>query len=117
MRIAKYISNSGVCSRREAEKLIKDGEVYINKVLCKKPNVNVGLEDQKKVKKKIIKFNKYIRVWKLYKPIKVICSNRDPQKRTTIFDFDTSFSLKVSHSRMCNLSNLLSGKQEMLIIS
>ena len=31
MRIAKYISNSGVCSRREAEKLIKDGEVYINK--------------------------------------------------------------------------------------
>ena len=32
------------------------------------------------------KFNKYIRVWKLYKPIKVICSNRDLQKRTTIFD-------------------------------
>jgi len=86
MRIAKYISNSGVCSRREAEKLIKDGEVYINKVLCKKPNVNVDLEDEIKVKKKIIKFNKYIRVWKLYKPIKVICSNRDLQKRTTIFD-------------------------------
>ena len=28
-RIAKYISNAGVCSRREAEKLIVQKKVYI----------------------------------------------------------------------------------------
>ena len=41
MRIAKFISHSGYCSRREAERLILDGKVYINDTLCDKPNINV----------------------------------------------------------------------------
>ena len=34
MRIAKYISNAGFCSRREAEKLIQKKIVKINDILC-----------------------------------------------------------------------------------
>ena len=30
IRINKYISNSGICSRREADKLILAGRVYVN---------------------------------------------------------------------------------------
>lgn len=30
MRIQKYISQSGICSRREAEKKILEGAVYVN---------------------------------------------------------------------------------------
>jgi 16S rRNA uridine-516 pseudouridylate synthase and related pseudouridylate synthases len=41
MRIAKYISNSGYCSRRKAEKLIIEGKVYINDNLCDKPGTIV----------------------------------------------------------------------------
>jgi len=86
MRIAKYISNAGYCSRRDAEKLILNGKVYINSVLCNKPNINVNINDKILVEKKLIKYELNIKLWKFYKPSKVICTNKDPQKRKTIFD-------------------------------
>jgi len=86
MRIAKYISNAGICSRRNAEKLILEGKVIVNNKICNKPNINVKLDDKILVNNKIVSINKSIKVWKMYKPIKTICSNNDPQKRKTVFD-------------------------------
>jgi len=86
MRIAKFISNAGYCSRRDAEKLINQGKVFINNVKCDKPNINVKLHDKISIGKKIIKLEKNIKLWKIYKPPKVICTNKDPQKRKTIFE-------------------------------
>ena len=75
MRIAKYIANSGYCSRRDAEKLVLKGIVYINKIRCNKPNTNVNLNDTILINNKIIKLENKIKLWKFYKPIKVICTN------------------------------------------
>ena len=86
IRIAKYISNSGHCSRREAEKLIKDGRVKINNQICDHPSQKVNNEDIVEINKKIIKINNKVEIWKLYKPIKYICSNKDNLKRKKIFD-------------------------------
>ena len=86
MRIAKYISNAGYCSRRDAEKLILSGKVYINDILCEKPNVNVNPNDKIVIEKKLVKLKNNIRLWKIYKPSRIICTNKDPQKRKTIFD-------------------------------
>ncbi len=86
MRIAKYISNAGYCSRRDAEKLILDKKVYINSKLCTIPGTNVSYKDKILVCGKILKLELKIKLWKFYKPIKVICSNKDPKKRKTIFD-------------------------------
>ena len=86
MRIAKYISNAGYCSRRDAEKLILSGKVYINDILCEKPNVNVNPNDKILIDKKLVKLKNKIRLWKIYKPPRIICTNKDPQKRKTIFD-------------------------------
>ena len=86
MRIAKYISNAGYCSRRDAEKLILSGKVYINDILCEKPNVNVNPNDKILIEKKLVKLKNKIRLWKIYKPPRIICTNKDPQKRKTIFD-------------------------------
>ena len=86
MRIAKYISNSGYCSRREAEKLILNKKVKINNILCNHPSIKVSEKDDIKINNKIIKLNKILRLWKLNKPTKIICTNNDPQKRKTIFD-------------------------------
>jgi len=86
MRIAKYISNAGYCSRRDAEKLISSGKVYINDILCEKPNVNVNPNDKILIEKQLVKLKDNIRLWKIYKPPKIICTNKDPQKRKTIFD-------------------------------
>ena len=85
MRIAKYISNAGVCSRREAEKLIKLKKVFINNSCCDHPSTKVTLNDKISIDNKIIKLDNQIRLWKMYKPPKVICTNYDPQKRKTIF--------------------------------
>ena len=86
MRIAKYIANAGVCSRRDAEKLIEQKKVYINDILCDHPSKKVTLSDKIIVNKKNIILDNKIRLWKIYKPVKVICTNNDPQKRKTIFD-------------------------------
>ena len=34
MRLSKYIAHAGFCSRRDAEKLIKDNKVLINNRVC-----------------------------------------------------------------------------------
>ena len=46
MRIAKYISNAGYCSRREAEKLIDQKKVYINNICCNHPSTLVNEKDK-----------------------------------------------------------------------
>ena len=86
MRIAKYISNAGICSRREAERLIENQQVKINDQLCIHPSIQVKEKDEIKVNGKLIKNIQSLRLWKLYKPVKYICTNNDPQKRKTIFN-------------------------------
>jgi 16S rRNA uridine-516 pseudouridylate synthase and related pseudouridylate synthases len=86
MRIAKYISNSGQCSRREAEKLIIDKKIKINNKICLHPSEKVKDNDVVKINNKIIKLEKIIRLWKIYKPIKYICSNKDRNNRKLIFN-------------------------------
>ena len=86
IRIAKYIANSGFCSRREAEKLIHDKIVKINNKLCQHPSDTVCKKDKVQIGNKFIKLNDKIRLWKIYKPIKYICSTKDEKNRNKIFD-------------------------------
>ena len=85
MRIAKYIANAGFCSRREAEKLIEKKIVKINDIVCIHPSNTVNKKDKVTIGKKLIKLDDTIRLWKIYKPIKFICSTRDEQNRKKIF--------------------------------
>jgi 23S rRNA pseudouridine2605 synthase len=85
MRIAKFISNAGICSRREAEKLISRRKVFINNICCEHPSSKVTEDDKITINNKAITIEKKIRLWKMYKPTKIICTNNDPQKRRTIF--------------------------------
>ena len=86
MRIAKFLANAGLCSRREAEKLILNKMVKINNNLCVHPSETVNAIDKITVGKKIITLNETVRLWKIYKPIKFICSTKDEHNRKKIFD-------------------------------
>ena len=86
MRIATFILNAGYCPRRDAEKLVLEKKVYVNTELCETPNTNVSPKDKILVCGKIIELSPQIKLWKLYKPINVICTNKDPKKRKTSFD-------------------------------
>ncbi len=86
MRIAKYIANAGFCSRREAEKLIEKRIVKINNKLCLHPSETVNKNDKITIEKKIIQIKDKIRLWKMYKPTKYICTTNDERERKRIFD-------------------------------
>ena len=86
VRIAKFIANAGFCSRREAEKLIEGRIVKINNNLCLHPSETVNDSDKITIGKKTIQLQKTVRLWKIYKPIKYICSTKDDQNRKKIFD-------------------------------
>jgi len=86
MRIGKYIANAGICSRRDAEKLIAQKKVFINNIRCEHPSTLVTFKDKIVVNKKIVTLESKVRLWKMYKPAKVICTNKDPQHRKRVFD-------------------------------
>ena len=86
MRIAKFISHSGYCSRRDAEKLILKNKVKLNYYICNNPATNISIDDKIIINNKILKINNKIRIWLLYKPIGVITSSKDNRGRTTIFE-------------------------------
>ena len=86
MRIAKYIANAGYCSRRDAEKLILAGKITINNKQCIHPSEKINNNDKVKIGKKSIILESKTKLWKIYKPIKYICSNKDQKKRKIIFD-------------------------------
>lgn len=73
MRINNYISSSGFCSRREADKLISDGKVTIN---SKKAVIGqvVNNGDIVKINNKIIKEKKERVYIALNKPIGITCT-------------------------------------------
>lgn len=50
MRIAKRIAHAGIASRREGEKLIFEGKVFVNGVVVKDPSVKVEDDDKVEVR-------------------------------------------------------------------
>jgi 23S rRNA pseudouridine2605 synthase len=85
-RIAKTIAESGICSRREAEKLINLGKVFVNGKKINKPTVFVNDNDKIVVDGKLIKTNTKTKLFIFNKPKGVIVSTIDPQGRRTIYD-------------------------------
>jgi len=81
----KFISQTGICSRREADKWIDAGRVKINGTIAKKGN-RVGEKDQVTVDGKSLS-NKPKQVYiALHKPPGVTCTT-DLKDKTNIIDF------------------------------
>ena len=81
----KYLSSTGLCSRREADKWIEEGRVKINGKLAKKGN-RVTEFDEVQLDNKIVQSNKNLVYIALNKPPGITCTTdqRDPDN---IIDF------------------------------
>jgi len=88
IRLAKKIAESGIASRREAERLIEDGRVIVDGEVVRTPVFFVT--DQSKILvdgKSVSQKAEEIIIWKFHKPKGVITTKRDPGNRKTVFDF------------------------------
>jgi 23S rRNA pseudouridine2605 synthase len=86
LRIQKFIADSGICSRRAAEMLVAQGEVWVNgKRAVAGQKVTPG-EDKVTVGGKIVRSQPQPRITlAVHKPRGLICSNDDPHNPDTIF--------------------------------
>lgn len=85
IRLNRYISNSGICSRREADKLIADGEVKVNGKVVRELGTKVGKDDRVEFKGKVIQPEKYVYLL-LNKPKGFITTLSDPKDRKTVME-------------------------------
>ena len=75
----KYISDTGYCSRRDADKLIDAGRVKINDTVARKGN-RVGIDDKVFLDDELLSSKPKPIYIAFYKPVGVVCTtdNRDP---------------------------------------
>ena len=86
MRIAKKIAQSGLCSRREAEKIIRQGRVKVNQIMLESPAFLVSPHDIVSIDDHVLPPKHELRVFKLHKPKGVLTTKKDPQNRPTLYD-------------------------------
>ena len=86
VRIAKFISDSGVASRRAAEELISQGRVKVNDTVIKTPVVFVEENDTVSVDGKVINQRETTKLYAFHKPINVMTTRKDPMGRKTVYD-------------------------------
>ncbi|MDC0228034.1 rRNA pseudouridine synthase [Alphaproteobacteria bacterium] len=85
-RIAKTIARSGLCSRREAERWIINGQVKLNSKILTKCGVNVTSRDLIEVNGKPLPNKVITKLWMYHKQRGYLVTNYDPEGRSTIFD-------------------------------
>ncbi len=84
-RLNKYIANTGLCSRRDADELIKTGKISVNGKIVTEMGIKVDRNDTVKYKGK--KLRKESKVYILLnKPRDYITTMDDPKNRKTVYD-------------------------------
>ncbi len=79
------LARAGVCSRRDAERLIAEGRVKLNGKVLDTPAVKVTEADHVVVDGKPVRAAEPTRLWRYHKPAGLVTTHRDPQGRPTVF--------------------------------
>jgi 23S rRNA pseudouridine2605 synthase len=85
-RIAKRLARAGICSRREAERLIGEGRVIVDGKKLTSPAFNVTAESKILVDGKPVAAAAAVRLWRYHKRAGTITTSHDPQGRPTVFE-------------------------------
>ncbi len=85
MRLNKYIASSGICSRREADKLIASGRITVNGE-APVMGLEVSEADRVCLDGKEISPKKDHVYLAYYKPVGVVCTERDVHAKRTVIE-------------------------------
>ncbi|MCC6471275.1 MAG: rRNA pseudouridine synthase [Alphaproteobacteria bacterium] len=85
-RVAKLIARAGLCSRRDAERLIVEGRVKLDHKVLTTPAVVVDDPRRILVDGRPLPAPERTRLWRYHKPAGLVTTARDPEGRPTVFD-------------------------------
>jgi 23S rRNA pseudouridine2605 synthase len=85
-RIAKLLARAGLCSRRDAERLIAEGRVSVDGKVLTSPALALRGDHDIRVDGKPIPEAEPARLWRYHKPAGLVTSHRDERGRPTVFD-------------------------------
>ncbi|PCH70075.1 MAG: pseudouridine synthase [Bacteroidales bacterium] len=85
VRLNKYISNTGACSRREADKRIEDGRITVNNKVVKEVGTKVNINDVVCMDDKQLQAEAKVYLV-LNKPKDFVTTLDDPMGRKTVLD-------------------------------
>ncbi len=86
MPLNKYIAHAGVCSRRDAADLVKNGKVHVNGKPVLEPGFKVTIKDEIKVHgKQVVATRNFVYIL-LNKPKDFLTTTEDPEGRKTVMD-------------------------------
>ncbi len=85
IRIAKYIADSGYCSRRDAEKLIIEGAIKVNGEVISTPATFIT-DQSVKIYNKLINPKQETKLFIIHKPKGCLTSHKDDKNRPLVFD-------------------------------
>ena len=83
IRLNKYLSEAGVCSRREADRLIESGIVTVDGKTAA-PGMKVEDGQEVRVGKKVVKSKTKKTVLAMYKPAGIVCTEDKREKKNII---------------------------------
>lgn len=86
MPLNKFIAHAGICSRRDAVNLIKNGEIKINDQVIKEPGFKVNQEDKVYWNDRRVYLQEKLVYILLNKPKGYITTTDDPKGRRTVMD-------------------------------
>jgi len=96
VRINKYIASCGICSRRDADKLIDDGKVYVDGQKANSGQKVNGTESITVNGKALNGPDKKV-VLAFYKPVGITCTERDPHAEAVINDI-VKYPVRVTYA-------------------
>lgn len=85
-RIAKFMARSGVCSRREAEEIIRQKRVTVNGEIVESPAFNVEGDEKILLDGEKLPQIEHTRLWLYHKPSGLLTTHKDTEARATVFD-------------------------------
>jgi 23S rRNA pseudouridine2605 synthase len=111
-RIAKVIARAGICSRRDAEKLIAEGRVTLDGALVITPAIKVTSSNVIVVDGKPVAAPEAARLWRHHKMSGTVTTHKDEKGRPTVFA-----ALPASLGRVVSVGRLDFNSEGLLLLT
>ncbi len=111
-RLAKFMARSGVCSRRDAEVLIKQKRVTVNGEIVDTPAFNVNGDEKILLDGEKLPQIEHTRLWLYYKPVGLLTTHKDTEERATVFA-----NLPVGMPRVISVGRLDLNSEGLLLLT